>query len=522
MPDVKQISARTVSAVLASALVWLGSVQPVRAQSDVWTPTGLEGRYLLTLAMDPGAPTTLYASACCTAPTVFKTMDGGQTWSPLTAAPLAEVNALAIDPLMPTTLYAGWARGFGGGVHKSTDGGSSWSAVGAGTRGNVRALAINPVAPATLYAGTSGDPPTQSGVYKSSDGGVTWTAMKNGMPDYAVFSLAIDPQTPDTVYAGTSGGAFKSTNGGASWTAINDGLNNFYVFVLTIDPQDPRILYAAGTRFENDVALGEIYKSTGGSWTRSNQGLPVGPRVNAVVLDPQATTTLYAGLEGDGGVYKSTDGGVSWTAMNDGLTNLDVGTLAIDPRNPTRLYAGTGGGGVFAITMTRRFDLTVDTVGDGAGTVTSAPEGITCGDDCTELYPSGTSVTLEAVPAADSLFTTWSGCDSVEGMSCTVTMDSARSLTAGFDLKRFVLRVRKSGLGKGTVTSIPEGIDCGSDCDEPYVIRTTVTLTATPTRGIVAAWRGCDANSGPGTTSTCTLTMSRPRLVTMNFLGVPR
>jgi len=81
-----------------------------------------------------------------------------------------------------------------------------------------------------------------------------------------------------------------------------------------------------------------------GVWT------PIGPkgrRILALAIDPQRPTTLYAGT--DGGVYKSTDGGANWQAINTGLTNLGVNALAIDPRTPTTLYAGTAGGGVFRL-----------------------------------------------------------------------------------------------------------------------------------------------------------------------------
>ena len=100
-------------------------------------------------------------------------------------------------------------------------------------------------------------------------------------------------------------------------------------------------------------------------------------------------------------------------------------------------------------------------------------------------------------------------------------MDAARSVTAGFDLQRFVLTVGTSGIDSGTVTSSPDGIDCGVDCYEPYVIGTTVTLTATPNAGIVSGWSDCDADSGLGITSTCTVTMTEDRSVTATFMGAP-
>src|SRR4029077_13656262 len=108
--------------------------------------------------------------------------------------------------------------------------------------------------------------------------------------------------------------------------------------------------------------------------------------------------------------------------------------LAIDA---TMLVAGARSG-AFAIAFAPRFTLTViDTTGDGAGTVTSNPPGITCGTDCAESYTSGTIVALVAAPASGSVFTGWSGCDSVDGTSCTVTMNAAASVVARFDLQRF-------------------------------------------------------------------------------------
>src|SRR5712691_10478226 len=126
----------------------------------------------------------------------------------------------------------------------------------------------------------------------------------------------------------------------------------------------------------------------------------------------------------------------------------------------------------------KRFTLTVSETGNG--TVTSSPAGITCGTACATDYVINTAVTLTASPGADSLFTGWTGCDSVAGATCTVTMTAARSVTASFALKRFTLTVGKTGLGNGTVTSSPPGINCGTACASDYVINTAVTLRASP------------------------------------------
>src|SRR5439155_9980256 len=108
----------------------------------------------------------------------------------------------------------------------------------------------------------------------------------------------------------------------------------------------------------------------------------------------------------------------------------------------------------------------------------------------------GTQVTLTATPADRSTFTAWTGCDAVTGNTCSVAMDEARSVTAAFMRVRFTLTVGKTGIGRGTVTSTPAGIDCGTSCSAGYDIDTVVTLTATPAMlSVFGGWTGCDTVS---------------------------
>ena len=105
---------------------------------------------------------------------------------------------------------------------------------------------------------------------------------------------------------------------------------------LAIDPTTPTTLYAA-------TSAG-VFKSTnsGGTWSAVNAGL-TNLAVIALAIDPTNPATIYAGTSG-AGAFKSTDSGVTWAAVNAGLTNLNVNHLALDPIAPATLYAGTYGG----------------------------------------------------------------------------------------------------------------------------------------------------------------------------------
>jgi alpha-tubulin suppressor-like RCC1 family protein len=213
--------------------------------------------------------------------------------------------------------------------------------------------------------------------------------------------------------------------------------------------------------------------------------------------------------------------GVTWTSSNAAVATIDAGGRATGVGQGTATITATDSTGATAsttLTVLDRLVLAVTRAGAGSGTVTSSPAGINCGTDCSETYDSSSTVTLTATPATGSAFAGWSGCDATSGATCTVTMNTARTVTAIFDLQRFVLTVEKAGLGAalGTVSSSPSGINCGADCYEPYNFDTLVTLTASPSL-LLTGWTGCDAVSG----ATCTVRMRSARSVSANFLGLP-
>ena len=141
------------------------------------------------------------------------------------------------------------------------------------------------------------------------------------------------------------------------------------------------------------------------------------------------------------------------------------------------------------------YSLAVAKTGTGSGSVTSTNvAGINCGSDCSEPYPSGTSVTLSATPAAGSTFAGWSasGCD-------TFSMTANKTCTAVFNLQTvttYMLTVTKSGTGSGTVTSTDGGINCGNTCSKGYNSGTAVQLNATAGAGSTfTGWSGPSCNT---------------------------
>src|SRR4051812_15408098 len=157
--------------------------------------------------------------------------------------------------------------------------------------------------------------------------------------------------------------------------------------------------------------------------------------------------------------------------------------------------------------------LTVSKNGTGAGSVSSAPSGVSCGTVCSASYPSGGSVTLTAAAASGSTFTGWSG-DCTGTGTCTVTMDVDHSMTATFQLVRPTLTVTKAGSGTGKVTSSPTGINCGTTCSATFQLGASVTLKASAAAGSrFTGWSG----DCTGTNTNCKLKLTASRAATATF-----
>ena len=158
--------------------------------------------------------------------------------------------------------------------------------------------------------------------------------------------------------------------------------------------------------------------------------------------------------------------------------------------------------------------LTVSKAGKGSGTVASSDGGINCGATCSAVYVSGTAVTLTATPALGSIFTGWSGCDTVSGTTCTVTISAVRWVNASF-MQLYALTVTRTGSGSGTVSSSPAGINCGTTCSASFAGGSQVNLTAVPAGGSAfTAWSG----AGCSGTGSCVVTMNAAQSVVATFM----
>ncbi len=250
---------------------------------------------------------------------------------------------------------------------------------------------------------------------------------------------------------------------------------------------------------------------------------------------PVNTFALTVSKAGTGaGLVSSNPVGIDCgSSCSNSFNQNTIVTLTATPTSGSS-FAGWGGACTGAATCTvtmdavknvtatftlNTFSLNITKGGTGAGTISSNPTGINCGATCSATFNQDSSIVLTATPSAGSSFTGWTGACSGAG-TCTVTMNAAKNVTATFTVNppvTFALTTTKNGMGTGSVSSNPAGIDCGATCTTNFNDGSIVTLTATPTSGSVfAGWNGACTGTG-----TCTVTMNAIRAVTATFNTAP-
>ncbi len=391
---------RPIHALIAPALLALAAAH---ASAQIWQELGpaplSDGQYTGRISAIAASRTnsSLYYVGGADAG-VWKSTNAGASWTPLTDfMPTTAIGALAIGPTNDQLVYAGTGEGnhanhsrYGLGIFKTTDGGNSWTQLAEATFAGrcFTKIAIDPQNNNRVYAAVTraGGFPTLAaakghpgrsgltGIFRSLDAGVTWTHLAGGLPSVDATDLAVDPVTPTTLYAAigyifgsSSNGIYKSTNGGDTWTKLTSGLPSGTCgrVSLALAPSSPSQLYTLitnpATSSGDDATVGGCYRSTnsGTTWSSISAGADqatYGWYLSAVSVQPtSATTAFFAGytlgrwtngswstvtpphvdlhalewdaagrlLAGDdGGVHRTSNNGSSWTTLNNGLGSM--------------------------------------------------------------------------------------------------------------------------------------------------------------------------------------------------------
>jgi len=300
---------------------------------------------------------------------VWKTVDGGQTWKPMSDGFFGgSVGAVAVAPSDPAVVYAGLGeetiRGnvtHGDGMWKSTDAGKTWTKIGLDDTRHIGRVRVHPTNPDVVYVAAMGHafgPSEQRGVYRTRDGGKTWDRVLFINKDVGAVDLILDPSNPRIVYASTwrfrrtpysfeSGGEgcalWKSTDGGDTWKELsrNKGMpkGTLGIIGITVSPSNSQNLYAIV-----EAKDGGVYRSRDGgdTWTKVSGDSDLRQRAwyyTRIYADPKDEDTSYVV---NVGFHRSKDGGKTWTSIRP--PHGDNHDLWIAPNDPNRMIEANDGG----------------------------------------------------------------------------------------------------------------------------------------------------------------------------------
>ena len=311
-------------------------VSPVDA---AWRSEGPFLGAVVDVAIDPTNPNTIYAATGSGG--VWRSDDGGQTWTlPGDGMVNRSIEWIEVDPGNPSMIWAAIDNTGGPGLWRSPDRGKTWGYPRPDATSYMlgQPIAFAPSNPSIIYA------PSTNLHYRSSDGGKTWESFR--VPGQDAYAFAIDPKNPKVIYAGGRGSSHqmrRSSDGGKTWKAVGPGLPERSIKLISIPREAPSTIYVTS-------GFGDLYKSEDGgdSWTQLDLGLQGTDKLFSLDLDPHDPLTLLAGTEN--GLRKSTDGGESWSTVGGGLGNWFCKGVAFHPKQKGIVYAGTTGKGFFKST----------------------------------------------------------------------------------------------------------------------------------------------------------------------------
>ncbi len=328
---------------------------------------------------------------------LWRSTDYGSTWVPLfDDQPTGSIGAIAVAPSDPDIIYVGTGGGIirpdlstGDGMYKSTDAGATWTHLGLRDSQMIADVVVDPTDPNRLFVAVLGHPygPSEErGVFRSLDGGRNFEKVLYSDAYTSANDLVMDPSDPDLLYAtmwqqqqgfqegaafggaGPGTGIFKSTDGGTTWRPLTQGLPNVIQANLALAPSEPDLLYAVaagvprGQPVTSTTGVVGLYKSTdaGEHWVAVD--VPEGPMGAAtahvdtrplarigggdlptMTVDPQDANVVYSATVV---MWRSDDGGVHWSAVRGAYGGDDYQKIWINPNDPGIILAVSDQGAV--------------------------------------------------------------------------------------------------------------------------------------------------------------------------------
>jgi photosystem II stability/assembly factor-like uncharacterized protein len=343
-------------------------------QSMQWRYIGpMRGGRTVAVSGVPGNPFLFYIAAVNGG--IWRSDDAGRTWDPIfDGEPTGSIGALAVAPSNPKILYAGSGEGLqrpdlavGDGVYKSTDGGETWSNVGLTDGQQIAGIAVDPRDAQRLFVAVLGHPygpNDQRGIYRSTDGGTTWQRVLYENENVGGFAVAIDPHDSNVVYATlwaarqapweigasfeTAGsGIFRSTDGGTNWNRLSAGLPaRIGRCEIAVAPSNSQVVYAYADAERNGNDSGALYRSddAGARFVKVNAEANIAQRGDDLIslaVDPRDSNTMYLT---NTSTYRSTDGGKTLAAIKGAPGGDDYHSIWINPNDPNLILLGSDQG----------------------------------------------------------------------------------------------------------------------------------------------------------------------------------
>ena len=320
-------------------------------------PYNLGGR-IHSIAIHRTDGKTLWAAAANGG--VWKSTNRGDSWRPvMDFENSASTGGLAVDPSNPNVIYVGTGEPVsangdtynGAGIYKSEDGGESWKPLGLTNVGSVSSILVHPTDSRTLIVSGLRN---NGGLYRSVDGGITWQRTS----DIQISDLSMNPANPNEILIGTlTRGVFRSTDGGRTVVEANNGIalgSTKGRSAVSFAPSNPQTAYVSIEETVGNLDVARVYKTTdrGASWTKvyDSQGTGMNYFSNSVQVQGYYDNVIAVhptdeGIVLVGGVtmMRTANGGQNWSPTG-GSVHADHHAMEFDPANPGVFYNGNDGG----------------------------------------------------------------------------------------------------------------------------------------------------------------------------------